>query len=45
VKVNPNWALAVLSFLLALILWAVMAAPGLWEGWDETPAWQEASTT
>ena len=35
IRIKPpsyNWALLILSFLLALLMWAVMAAPVLWEG-------------
>jgi len=35
IRIRPksnNWALVILSFLLAFILWAVLGAPVWWEG-------------
>jgi hypothetical protein len=35
IRIRPrsnNWALVILSFLLALVMWALLAAPVLWEG-------------
>jgi hypothetical protein len=35
IRIRPksyHWVLVILSFLLAVIMWALMAAPVIWEG-------------